>query len=168
MAASSPPVRRVRLRFFGARSRPLDAGEWYRALQPALDRADWEPAERDVPAQVAQINAGEVLYYPYAVDIGRTALLDRICGGFYEWFPWELPISEWAPCCKTCLSWRFDLATTPVPPFWSNGMAAAMLCPRCGAVVVDDYGADKAGATYRLTRAQFRERYGWSLEVPGD
>ena len=47
-------------------------------------------------------------------------------------------------------------------------MAAAMLCPGCGAVVVDDHGAGKAGATLWLTRDQFRERYGATPVVPGD
>lgn len=168
MAQPRYPVRRVRLRFLGTPRRPLDAGEWFRALQPALDAADLEAAEREAPAQVAQINAGEVLLYPHVVDLNRTGFLDRLCAGFYDWFPWEQPIAQWAPRCKTCLSWRFDLATLPVPPFWKNTMAAAMLCPGCGAVVVDDYGADKAGASYWLTRDQFRERYGQSLVVPED
>lgn len=168
MARIVYPVRLARLRFFGARTRPLDAGAWLDALRPALDAAVLPAAEHDAPAHVAQINAGEVLLYPHPVDINRTALLDRLCGGFYEWFPWELPISQWAPRCKTCLSWRFYLATPPVPPFWSNSMAAAMLCPGCGAVVVDDYGAGKAGATYWLTRDQFRELYGAALRIPGD
>ncbi len=156
---------KVRIRLLGNGGKRCTSEQWLKAITPAI----WdESARQEMLATagyfVGLYNDNRVFMYPFPLDLHRTRFLDRQFGGIYQHFPWDLPDEDIHKVCESCLDWRIGKTQKP-EPLLIQGSAAVFLCPHCQSLLVEDMQAEKAGATYFLTRKQFKERFGEPVVV---
>lgn len=150
---------KVRIRFLGNGGKQCTREQWLKAITPAIwDESTGQEILATAGYFVGLFNDNRVFMYPYPLDLNRTRFLDRQFGGIYQHFPWDLPDADIHKICEICLDWRIGKTQKP-EPLLIQGSAAVFLCPRCHSLLVDDMQAEKAGATYFLTRKQFNERF---------
>jgi hypothetical protein len=151
---------KVKLRFITNSGKQCTSERMLKGILPALwDENDRQDVITTVGDFVSLLNDNKVFFYPFPLDLYRTGLLDKYVGG-YQHFPWDMLDEDIHPLCEVCRDWDFSKTLAPVKPFLMQGQAHAFLCPNCHNIVVDDYAAGKAGASFWLTKKQFRERFG--------
>lgn len=151
---------KVKLRFITNMGKQCTSERMLKGLLPALwDEGDRQDAIITIGDFVNLFNNNRVFFYPFPLDLYRTRLLDKYVGG-YQHFPWDMPDEYIHPLCEVCRDWDFSKTSAPVKPFLMQEQAHTFLCPNCHNIVVDDYAAGKAGATFWLSKQHFKERFG--------
>lgn len=152
---------RVKIRFLGNGGRQCTREQMLTAVLPALwNESDGPDVAATIDHFISLYNGNRVFMYPFPLDLYKTRWLELRFGGLFQHFPWDLPDEDVHQICEVCRDWDFSKSLEPVKPFLIQGSAAAFLCPWCQSIRVDDVQAEKAGATYFLTRKQFKEKFG--------
>ena len=154
---------KVKIRFAFYNGRIITPQLFLKGILPALwDEADREQAMATANQYVVLLNETTQFFYPFAVDLYKTRLID-IHVGYFSHYPWDMPTDEIYPRCRTCCNW--DNSEGKLIRFLVKDWGAAYLCPDCCNVVIPDPQAEKAGVTHFLTRKQFKERFGVEASV---
>lgn len=153
--------RKVKIRFISNGLKQYTSEQVLKAILHALwDESDRQDVIATVDKFVDLLNKNRVFFYPFPLDDYKSGFLIKYMGGCYQVFPWDAPDEDVHPLCETCRDWDFSKILDLIKPFFMQGQAHGFLCPNCHNIVVDDWAAEKAGATFWLTKKQFKERYG--------
>lgn len=166
MKKSLYPKIKVKIRFINNLGRNCTAEQMLKGILPALwDEKDQHEVIASIDDYAKKYNENQVFFYPFPLDLHQTRLLDKYVSGFQH-FPWDTLDEDIPHVCINCRGWDFAKNIAPVKPFFQQGQANGFICPNCHNIVVDDWAAEKAGATYWLTKKQLKEKYGIDAPEP--
>lgn len=155
---------KVKIRFILNYGELITTDDFIEAVLPALwNKDDSEEFLKNADEIVNKIKAGEIFFFPYAIDEYKTRLLINLQIG-YQIFDWDTKEEDIHHICEHCRD--IENVTNNESAILEHDSVKIFLCPKCKSIIFDDLiGYHGHGSRGYLTEKELRDVYGITAQI---